>query len=72
MVRSVTDCAGLKNAETQLSTTKIAHISRTSVTNSNKRISTARTRSLVIMTRFTFQRSTKTPAGGPTIANGST
>ena len=70
-VRTVTLWAGPKKLETELSAMKIRQSSRISVTHTSSSASTPRTRSLAIMTRFTFQRSTKTPATGPTTASGS-
>src|SRR5438034_1374813 len=43
---------------------------RSRVTKTKPRISAARIRSLMIIVRFTFQRSTNTPASGPTMAMG--
>jgi hypothetical protein len=70
-VRSATDCAGAKKLETRASTTKMAHTCVRLVTHSSSRTSTPRIRSLEIITRFTRQRSTKTPEIGLTTASGS-
>ena len=70
MVRTVTDCAGAKKLDTTLSAAKITQIWVTSRTNTSSTISAARIRSLAIISRFTFQWSTNTPATGLMTASG--
>src|ERR1051326_8294045 len=69
-VRTVTDCAGIKKLETRLIANKIAEIWVALCAKTRATISPARTRSLAIITRFTFQWSTKTPATGVMKARG--
>src|SRR5258708_17281124 len=71
-VRRVTDCAGPKKLETVLRMAKITQICRMSVTKTSSTTSPARMRSLAIITLFTFQWSTNTPAMGPTMVRGNT
>src|SRR5215470_14709709 len=69
-VRTATDCAGTKNAETTLIVNRMTYITYRSCTNTSARTSTPRIRSLAIIVRFKCHRSTKTPASGLTIASG--
>src|SRR5437667_2190078 len=69
-VRNVTDCDGPKKLDTVLTRKNSTYICSSRVTKTKPRISAARIRSLMIIVRFTFQRSTNTPASGPTMAMG--
>src|SRR5262249_514640 len=68
--RIVTDWAGTKKAETALNRKRIPYTSPSELAKTSPMASTARIKSLAIIVRFTFQRSTNTPATGPTRANG--
>src|SRR6476469_8199119 len=72
IVRVVTDCAGAKKLDNVLRMAKITQIWPTSVTKTSMVMSTARMMSLAIITRFTFQWSTNTPAMGLMTASGNT
>src|SRR4029078_12563974 len=69
-VRTATDCAGTKKAETTLIVNRITYIKYRSCTNTSVSTSTPRITSLAIIVRFKCHRSTKTPASGLTIAKG--
>ncbi len=69
-VRTATDCAGMKKLEMTLMVNRMAYIRYRSWTNTSANTSTPRMRSLAIIVRFTFHRSTNTPARGLTMANG--
>ena len=70
-VRSATDCAGAKKLETSPISAITRAICGTPWAYTSKSARTPRIRSLAIITRLTRQRSTSTPASGPTIATGS-
>ena len=70
-VRMVTCCAGPKNADTQLNAASTRYTCHIEVANSRISANTARMRSLETSVGFSGQRSTKTPATGPTNTIGS-
>ncbi len=63
-MRRATDCAGPKKQETSPSSAITTQIWWTSPTSTSAAAISARIRSLAIITRFTGQRSTSTPATG--------
>lgn len=65
-------CAGRKKQETALSAKTMPYRGYRPPGSANNEASAARTRWLAIMVALRFQRSTNTPAIGPTRATGST